>query len=450
MSWLVLPLALLLLWREWSLNRGQSGMIRHHARSRILYDLLSLAALALLLQPATTAQRDRVERQLTLVVVVDVSPSMGLTNGRLSRLDLARQEISALLDNLPGARLALIPFAGDAVLQVPLTSDHQALRFFLQSLQAGQVGAPGSAPEEALALAQKVLAGIRGEKAILLFSDGERTLPAPPPELAHDIPVYAVLPGDPQPRPVPGRTVAGAPARSTPDLARLQTLAEESGGRLLAHKTGSLAVAGLLHLWGRDASGIPGGQVDKVLLLAMLLLFLRQFSWLTNRRQGLALLLLTMLIGCRQSSPEKNGRQLFEQAMQQPDAVIAARTFGHAAELLGGEEKAASLHNACGKQLAARNYQAAVSACEKALFYAPGAADSAANLSLALRFLDQQGAGNGEDGRQQQAAKPDAGRGLSATEAREMVRQATIQPFAARDLAAETLKTHEIQVERDW
>ncbi|ORJ60470.1 VWA domain-containing protein [Geothermobacter hydrogeniphilus] len=454
MTWLLLPvsLALLLGWREWTFCRGrQAAFIRRTSWSRLCYDLFSLAALGLLMQPLPNEGRaaPRTQPALAVAVAIDVSPSMGLRDKGLSRLDLARQEVNALLDGLPGAQIALIPFAGEAVTQVPLTDDHQALRFFLRALQPGQVAAPGSAPEEALELAHRQLEGVRGEKAILLFSDGERTVATPAPRVANDIPVYAILPGDRQPRPVPGRTLAGQPAVSPPDPARLKRLAEQTGGRLLPDEGTTPAISSLLKRWRPPASPRPLDNIS-LLLPALLLLFLRQIDLPRKTSGALVLAVLLVLGGCDRDTGSDAGRTLFERGLKQSDRVAAARLFDRSAALLTGGERAAALHNACSSLVAAHRYRDALRRCETALLADPGADDSAADLSFAIRQLARQPAGDGNDGRQKRPEPSGNNRKLSAAEAREMLRGTVIKPFSETETAPETLTIHDSILEKDW
>jgi len=453
MTWLLVPLALLLIWREWHIGRRcRHEMIRRGWRRRACYDLLSLAALGLLLQPLAVDEKLQPTGQdMSLAVVVDVSPSMGLaTPGGLSRLDLARGEIAALIDGLADARLALIPFAGEAVIQVPLTGDHETLRFFLRELRPGLVAAPGSAPEEALLLARETLVGAPGRKAILLISDGERTLPTPAPVIGRDIPIHAVLPGSRLSLAVPGKSLAGRAAMSIPDPDRLKQLARESGGRLLTAPSGGFAVSPLLEQWRTTGSPVSAGGADWTLLTCLGLLVLRSLRFPKLRRGLAPVLILVLLGGCHGDPSDQAAKDDFLRAMQTDDAATAARLFIAAGEQLSGAQREAALHNACRSLLLAKQYRQAVSGCETALFEAPGSADAARNLSLALRGLADQPPGEDGGGQKSSRKRREKGREMSVAEAREMIKSATYRPFPQQDLADESTKAVEVPLERDW
>lgn len=148
-------------------------------RSRRLGSALRLAALALLVLGAAGPQwgRETVRRQSQgsdLVFVVDVSASMDARDVAPSRLDEARREALGLLERVPGSRVGVLAFAGDAVRLCPLTLDHAAARLVLESLSSSSVSQAGSDLGRALREALKLLPrGRREEQAVVLWTDGE-------------------------------------------------------------------------------------------------------------------------------------------------------------------------------------------------------------------------------------------------------------------------------------
>ncbi len=115
-------------------------------------------------------------RGIDLVVALDASKSMLARDVQPSRLDRARLELTTLLDELKGDRVALVAFAGDAFIQSPLTSDYSAVKLFLRAVEPEQMPQGGSNIGEALVLARQVLENAdRGakERVVVLLSDGE-------------------------------------------------------------------------------------------------------------------------------------------------------------------------------------------------------------------------------------------------------------------------------------
>src|SRR4030095_11882807 len=116
------------------------------------------------------------KRGIDVVVALDASKSMRARDVLPSRLERAKLELSTLLDELKGDRVAIVAFAGDAFVQCPLTSDYAAAKLFLRAIDPDQMQEGGTNIGAALATAQKVLEGAdRGAKdrVVVLLSDGE-------------------------------------------------------------------------------------------------------------------------------------------------------------------------------------------------------------------------------------------------------------------------------------
>ncbi len=137
---------------------------------------LLLIALALS-QPQCGSHTELIKRRgVDLVVALDVSKSMLARDVQPNRLDRAKLELTALLDQLKGDRVGLVVFAGDAFIQCPLTSDYAAAKMFLRAVDPEQMQEGGTNIGGALTLAKEVLDGAdRGSKdrAVVLISDGE-------------------------------------------------------------------------------------------------------------------------------------------------------------------------------------------------------------------------------------------------------------------------------------
>ena len=103
-----------------------------------------------------TAQQQTTD--MDIMLVVDVSRSMHANDISPSRIRRAQIEIEELLQRSIGKRIGIIVFAARPHLLVPLTSDYDALRFYLRSLDALILPTQGSEPAAALELAQTELA----------------------------------------------------------------------------------------------------------------------------------------------------------------------------------------------------------------------------------------------------------------------------------------------------
>lgn len=416
-------------------------------------DLLAILVVGLLLaalhSPAVRPERLQGPQ---IALVVDVSASMAAGDAAPNRLEEARREILTLISALPQARFALIPFAGEAMVQVPLSNDREALLFFTERLTSGMVAAPGSAPEEALLLARQNLTADGGEGLVLLFSDGERTVSAPPPRLDKGFPISVVPLGSTQGTTLPDadgdprRDRQGEVIVTRADPDRLARLARDSGGTVLAASRGRAAVAPLVARW-RDTSAADTVSATPLLWGAVVVLLLRQLP----HRRGSALLLpallaASLLIACS-GHERQEGERLFGEALtlQQSRDDGAAELFLQAAGRLDGPRRGIALYNYGTLRLSASDPEHAVTALEQALLLLPGDDAVRTNLILALRSLGDRapaGLGEGETPGGSSGDSP-----LDREQALQLVETVRPQPFAPT-VSSETVR--EKSLERDW
>lgn len=109
-----------------------------------------------------------------VAIIVDISPSMALTDLPPSRLQQVKWKLDRLSQRMPDARLGLIAFSANAYVALPLTQDHDSLTTFSHALEPNMVLRKGSNVQRALTLAQKMLADTPSQsRALVLFSDGD-------------------------------------------------------------------------------------------------------------------------------------------------------------------------------------------------------------------------------------------------------------------------------------
>lgn len=114
------------------------------------------------------------QRQLDLLVCLDVSKSMLAEDAGMSRLDRAKDDVKRLLDKLGGGSIGLVAFAGRAKLVCPLTDDYEFYRIALDDVDTNAAPLGGTNIGEAIAAAVKGFGGERrAQRAILLITDGE-------------------------------------------------------------------------------------------------------------------------------------------------------------------------------------------------------------------------------------------------------------------------------------
>ncbi len=130
--------------------------------------------------------RERVlrERGVDLIVGIDVSRSMlardvqeGANDAdaqSASRLEAAKKQVDLLLGYLPGHRVGVMPFAGEAFLQCPLTSDYSIAARVLEEISPSTIPVAGTNLARALEVANNSFeSSALGTPVLLLITDGE-------------------------------------------------------------------------------------------------------------------------------------------------------------------------------------------------------------------------------------------------------------------------------------
>lgn len=109
-----------------------------------------------------------------IMIALDVSNSMLAQDYSPNRLDRAKLAISRLVDKLREDRIGLIVFAGDAFVQLPITTDYVSAKMFLNSISTESVPIQGTAVGAAINTAIRSFS-VQSEKsrAIIVISDGE-------------------------------------------------------------------------------------------------------------------------------------------------------------------------------------------------------------------------------------------------------------------------------------
>jgi Ca-activated chloride channel family protein len=125
--------------------------------------------------PQFGSKRETVKKQgIEVMVCLDVSNSMLSTDVNPTRLDKAKQMLSRLVDNLTNDKIGLIVFAGDAYIQLPITSDYISAKMFLSSINPAMVPTQGTAIGSAINLAVRSFSpNEESDKTIILITDGE-------------------------------------------------------------------------------------------------------------------------------------------------------------------------------------------------------------------------------------------------------------------------------------
>ncbi len=151
-------------------------------KHQVKFVLVCLAYICLVMawaNPQLGQKLEKVKRSgVDLIVAIDISKSMLAEDEAPNRLAKAKQFVSRLIDQLRGDRLGIILFAGNAYLQVPLTSDYVAGKSFLKTISTELAPTQGTAIAEAIQLAEKAYEDSKPQfKAMVIISDGENHEP---------------------------------------------------------------------------------------------------------------------------------------------------------------------------------------------------------------------------------------------------------------------------------
>lgn len=111
------------------------------------------------------------------VIAVDVSSSMRARDVQPDRLASAKNMLRMLLTHLPNSRVGLIAFTSQAFIQCPITTDEDALKYFISSLQPDMLPSAGTSLAAPVKLAAHMLAKYPGQKGLILLTDGEDHTP---------------------------------------------------------------------------------------------------------------------------------------------------------------------------------------------------------------------------------------------------------------------------------
>jgi Ca-activated chloride channel homolog len=111
---------------------------------------------------------------IELIIALDVSNSMLAEDIKPNRLERAKRAIAKLTERLKDDKLGLIVFAGQAFVQLPITTDYVSAKLFLDAINTNIVPVQGTAIGAAIQLAVKSFTpDFNGSKAIIVITDGE-------------------------------------------------------------------------------------------------------------------------------------------------------------------------------------------------------------------------------------------------------------------------------------
>jgi Ca-activated chloride channel family protein len=221
---LIIPfLTLLFIWSRYSRKRalrrfGNEQVIKElmpfvSANRPVFKFFLLMLALGLFIagvaRPQFGSKLKKIKREgIELIIALDVSNSMMAEDIQPNRLERAKRAISRLVDRLKDDKIGLIVFAGEAYIQLPLTSDYNSAKLFLESVNTQVVPRQGTAIGAAVNMAiRSFTPDADASKAIVIITDGENheddPVAAAQEAVNNGIVVHTIGMGLPQGSPIP-------------------------------------------------------------------------------------------------------------------------------------------------------------------------------------------------------------------------------------------------------
>lgn len=177
---------------------------------------LAMAALAsfivALARPQFGTRLDTRERVgIEAIIALDVSNSMLAEDVKPNRLEKAKMMVSNMVDGMKDDKIGLIVFAGQAFVQLPITSDYVSAKMFLETISPSMMSVQGTDVAEAINLSMRSFTQQEDvSRAIFVITDGEdneaRGVEAAKQAAAKGVRVYVLGIGNPggAPIPIPG------------------------------------------------------------------------------------------------------------------------------------------------------------------------------------------------------------------------------------------------------
>ena len=101
--------------------------------------------------------REQKSEGIEMMLAVDISNSMLAEDFEPNRLERTKYAINKLFDGLEQDRVGVIVFAGDATVQLPITSDYRMAKAFAKRISPSMASVQGTSIGKALSLARDVL-----------------------------------------------------------------------------------------------------------------------------------------------------------------------------------------------------------------------------------------------------------------------------------------------------
>ncbi|WP_066838001.1 vWA domain-containing protein [Rufibacter ruber] len=152
----------------------------------LIFGLFLVLILVALARPQKTDETVELTSEgIDIMLVLDVSGSMELTDFSPNRLESAKEVALQFVNGRVQDRIGIVVFAGRAFSLVPLTTDYGLVKESIKDIKLNMISEDGTAIGSALAVAiNRLRESTAKSKVCILISDGENTAGSLDPELA--------------------------------------------------------------------------------------------------------------------------------------------------------------------------------------------------------------------------------------------------------------------------
>lgn len=282
---------------------------RSSAKLSLKFWLFQLAFVMMVLavaRPQKGSKLREVEREgVEIMIAMDVSNSMLATDLSPNRLERTKYAVGRVIEGLDEERVGVIIFAGDAYVQLPLTSDMLTAKNFVERISTNQVTKQGTALGAAISLSSSAFSSAsEGSRVVVLVSDGENheddALLAAQLAAEQGITIYTIGVGSPEGAPIPFegdyiRDEKGEMVVSKLDEQTLQQVAALTGGAYVRATNASVGFEEIIDLVNKTEKAKLSIEIFEeynemyhIPLMASLVLLLLEFVVLPRRNRVLS------------------------------------------------------------------------------------------------------------------------------------------------------------------
>ena len=147
-------------------------------RPEVKFWLMAAALAMLIVMLARPQMGTRISHEkrngIETIIALDISNSMLAEDVMPSRLSKSKMLVENMVDHFTNDKIGLIVFAGDAFVQLPITSDYVSAKMFMQNIEPQLIATQGTDIAEALRMGMNSFTqDEQVGRAIIVITDGE-------------------------------------------------------------------------------------------------------------------------------------------------------------------------------------------------------------------------------------------------------------------------------------